>query len=91
MAAKIEASTHFWRDQSRIRRNRSGSLAILAAMGRSAGMVEVPQFISANSGFDPEVIAIPYAAYNRATAELHDRGHARVRRETSVSALSPWR
>ena len=44
-------------------------------------MAEIARFIPANSGFDPEVIRILRAAYDRATAELDDHGHARVVRE----------
>ena len=44
-------------------------------------MAEIARFIPADSNFDPEVIRILRAAYDRATAELHDHGHARVVRE----------
>ena len=44
-------------------------------------MAEIAQFISADKGFNAEVIAVLSAAYDRATGELHDRGHARVARE----------
>ena len=44
-------------------------------------MAEIARFIPANSGFDPDVIRILRAAYDRATSELHDGGHARVVRE----------
>jgi hypothetical protein len=39
------------------------------------------RFISANGSFDPEVITILCTAYDRTTAVLNDRGHARVVRE----------
>ncbi len=44
-------------------------------------MAEIARFIPANNSFDPEAIAIICAAYDRAAAELHDKGHARVVRE----------
>ena len=53
-------------------------------------MAEIARFIPANSGFDPDVIRILRAAYDRATSELHDGGHARVVRAIIASELSPW-
>ena len=44
-------------------------------------MAEIARFIPGNSGFDPELIKFLGAAYDRATAELHDHGHARIVRE----------
>ena len=44
-------------------------------------MAEIARFIPANNRFDPEMIRILRAAYDRATAELHDHGHAKVVRE----------
>ena len=44
-------------------------------------MAEIARFIPANGSFDPEVIQILRAAYDQATAELNDHGHAKVVRK----------
>ncbi len=42
-------------------------------------MAEILQFIrSGGSPFDPEVMTILSVAYDRATATLHDKGHAKA-------------
>jgi len=51
-------------------------------------LAEILQFIRPDSiSFDPEVIAILCVAYDRATAGLHDRGHAQIVREVIAKRI----
>ena len=44
-------------------------------------MAEIARFIPANNGFNPEAIGMICTAYDRAAAELNEKGRARIVRE----------
>ncbi len=50
-------------------------------------MAEILHFVRSGTSFDPETISLLAAAYDKATAELHERGQPKPAREVVAKRI----